>query len=151
MSRWMSTAAIAALMVLPLDPAAVLAPSRTPPRPAVTARGCLITVTAWNKGTRQVAISRDSQVRKTVGVFMGPWAKLGLSEWIQPGQKRSWTYNLAFGCKTSRQYRFIVKQFDSHKNLLSTSHFYYPYGAPNHACCTPSESFSIGDLNRFFE
>ena len=104
--------------------------------------GCKISVSARNEGGQTVAISRDSQVRIDIG---GVWKKLGTSVWINPGQTSQWTYDLDFGCKSLRHWRFLVKQFDSNKNSLG-DHWYY-YGN-NHA--TNAVSLTLGDLNRFF-
>ena len=104
-------------------------------------QGCKITVKARNQGSRTAAISRDSQVR----IRGGTWKKLGKSIWINAGQSRSWTYDLDFGCKVGRQYRFLAKQFDSNRNLLNSSWYTYP-----RRTFTFQKDFDIGDLNRLF-
>ncbi len=111
--------------------------------------GCKISVSATNKGSLRAAISRDSQVRSYAGSLAGPWKKLDQSVWINPGQTAHWVYDLTFGCNAHRQYRFVVKQFDANTNLTGTVTFYYP-DKDQGGIATLAESFSLGDLNRFF-
>jgi hypothetical protein len=148
MTRWTGTVWIAvALVPLALTPGSSARTSDvTAPRAAEA--GCLVTFKAHNNGKLQVAISRDSQVRRRAAP--NPWKKLGLSEWIQPGQTRSWTYNLDLGCKVDRQYRFIVKKFDANRNLLSTINFYWPVLGNGYRWWTRETSMELGDLDRFF-
>jgi hypothetical protein len=150
MNRWLSTAWIAAVALpIALIPAASTG-SPAAPVPEATPAGCLVTFKAHNNGRQQVAISRDSQVRARSNTLSLPWKKLGLSEWIQPGQTRSWTYNLDLGCKVTRQYRFIVKKFDANRNLLSTVNFYWPVAQNGVPYFTQYTRIDLGDLNRYF-
>jgi len=150
MIRWTSTLALTAL-ALPLPGGGGPSPIRAAPdvqfevstRPTAD-MGCLFTFRAHDNGSRQVAISRDSQVK----ILRGVWKKLGQSVWIQPGQTKTWTYKLTFSCGTGRLFRFIVKRFDSHRRLLSTSHFYYPeYGGWIRGGSIVQD---LGDLNQYF-
>ncbi len=109
--------------------------------------GCTVNVSAVNHGDQRTAISRDSEVRSYVGVFAGPWKKLGQSVWINPGQTARWHYDLTFGCNDPREYRFVVKKFDSKDTVLGEHTYRYP---ANPQQATVSVSFSLGDLNRFF-
>jgi hypothetical protein len=109
--------------------------------------GCRINVQAMNKGTRRVAISRDSQVKAgTIGGAFGIWAKLDVSVWISPGATARWTYNLDLGCSINRQFRFYVKQFDASDRMLADYWYYYP----GETGATKETSLNLGDLNRFF-
>jgi len=114
---------------------------------------CKINVKATNSGTRTVAISRDSQVRSCIwgcGGF-GPWKQLDQSIWIDPGQTRNWTYDLTFRCDVGRQYRFLVKQFDSQRKLLNQIWYYHPnYGVTTDYGVTTSKSLDLGNLSRLF-
>lgn len=108
--------------------------------------GCAINLRASNRGSRKVAISRDSQVKSwSPALLPGPWKKLGKSVWISPGQSVRWTYKLDFGCTALRKYRFLVKEFNSSNTLLNEQWIYYPSKK-----WTSLKSIDLGSLDRFF-
>jgi hypothetical protein len=161
MTRWMNTACVLALMVLPLAASPTRAPTPRTPRAHATAMGCAINFKAHNNGRYWIAVSRDSQVKTRTGL----WKKLGVSVWIRPGSTVHWTYNLTFGCNASRKWRLLLKQFSSYKGSLRSRAYACAfredvYSADragywsSHCSLTkagPLTDEDVGDLNRFFQ